>query len=177
MEQKMAKTRVLCSKEQIAARVKEMAAQIDRDYAGESIMLLGTLTGSVFFLTDLAREITVDVELDFIKAFSYQGTQSTGVVEVEYFPSGRCLAGKNIIVVEDIIDSGTTAKFLKDRLKDSNAKSVKICSLLDKPEGRKVSPLHIDYIGFTIPNEFVVGYGLDFDQKYRNLPYVGILEN
>ena len=177
MEQKTATIRTLCSKEQIAARVKELAAQIDKDYAGESVLLLGTLTGSVFFLTDLAREITVDVELDFIKAFSYQGTQSTGVVEVQYFPTGQCLAGKNVIVVEDIIDSGTTAKFLQDELKTCTAKSVKICSLLDKPKGRKVPNLEIDYIGFTIPNEFVVGYGLDFDQKYRNLPYVGILEN
>jgi len=166
--------KTLFSKQQIAARVKELAAEINRDYAGKTILLLGTLTGSVFFLTDLAREITLNVQMDFIKVSSYSGATSTREIKEEYLPTWD-LTGQHVVVIEDIIDTGYTAAYLRNYLADKNTASVAMCTLLDKPERREVAGITCEYVGFTIPNEFVVGYGLDFGQKYRGLPYVGYL--
>ena len=166
----------LISKESIAARVSELAAQINADYAGKPILLLGTLTGSITFLADLMRELTLDVQLDFIKVSSYGGTQSTRQIKEEYLPSWD-LAGQHVIIIEDIIDTGHTASYLLNYLADKNTASVQLCSLLDKPSRREVAGLVAKYTGFTIEDKFVVGYGLDFNQKYRQLPYIGVVEN
>ncbi|MDR0272184.1 MAG: hypoxanthine phosphoribosyltransferase [Clostridiales bacterium] len=166
---------ILLSAEKIAARVKELAAQITRDYAGEGIVLLGTLKGAAIFLSDIAREIDLPIEIEFLKASSYgDKSESSGEVRFEYLPEID-FRGKNIILVEDIVDMGYTANRLREFLLQKNAASVKLCALLDKPERRKVS-VEIEYLGFSIPDEFVVGYGLDYAQRYRNLPFVGILK-
>jgi len=169
------KVEVLLTQQQISERVKEMADKISQDFAGQPITLLATLKGSVFFLADLARQINATVDIDFIKASSYgDRTKSDGVVELEHFPDTK-LAGKNVIVLEDIIDTGYTMKYLHKYLMEQGPKSMKLCTLLDKPSRREVEGLSCDYVGFTVPDEFLVGYGLDYAQRYRNLPYVGIL--
>ncbi|MCL1883832.1 MAG: hypoxanthine phosphoribosyltransferase [Defluviitaleaceae bacterium] len=168
---------VFIDAEKISARVKEIASEINRDYEGKTVTLLGTLKGAVIFLADLAREIKLPVELEFIKVSSYgNNAESSGDVRLEY-PEKTDLVGRHLIVVEDIVDMGYTASWLKKYLQGLNPASVKLCALLDKPDRRKVEDVKIDYLGFTIPDEFVVGYGLDFAQRYRNLPYVGILKN
>ena len=169
-------TKQLLSKEQIAARVKELAAEINKDYEGKPITLLGTLTGANIFLADLARELTLDVQIDFLKVSSYySATKSTGEVRLVHPPALE-IAGRHVIIVEDIIDTGHTAVFLRNFSTAANAASVAMCSLLNKPERREVQDVECEYLGFDIENVFVVGYGLDYAQRYRNLPYIGILE-
>ena len=166
----------LLSKEQIATRVKELAAAINKDYMGKRITLLGTLTGASIFLADLAREITLDTQLDFMKVSSYDsGTLTSGHVRLVHAPTLE-VSGRHIIVVEDIIDTGHTAVFLRDYFIKQNAASVAICALLNKPERREVQGVKCEYLGFDVENHFVIGYGLDYAQRYRNLPYIGILE-
>ena len=166
---------ILLTAKEIRARVKEIAYDITRDFEGRHITLLGTLKGAVFFLTDLARELPFDIEIDFIRASSYGNqTESSGTVAIDHAPAVK-IEGKNIIVIEDIVDTGHTAVRLREYLLKQNAAEVRLCSLLDKPERRVEQGLKIDYLGFEIPDKFVVGYGLDYAQRYRNLPYVGIL--
>jgi hypoxanthine phosphoribosyltransferase len=172
-EMQMIKPDVMISQEQIAARVKELAAELNRDYQGKTILLLGTLTGAVIFLADLVRELTLDVQIDFIKISSYGSTtESTRQIKEEYLPTWD-LTGQHVVIVEDIVDTGYTAAYLRKYLTDKNTASAVMCTLLDKPGRREVPGVKCEYIGFTIPNEFVVGYGLDYNQKYRQLPYIG----
>lgn len=165
---------VLISEEQIQRRVAELAEQISRDFAGENVKLLCILKGSIFFTCELAKRITVPVMLDFIQVSSYgSGTKSSGTINIKK-DLDEPIDGDNIIVVEDIIDSGNTLSKLVPMLKERNPKQLKICTLLDKPDRREAN-VNVDYNGFEIPDEFVVGFGLDYDQHYRNLPYVGVL--
>ncbi len=166
--------KVLVTKEQIAARVKELGAQINQDYAGEPLTLVCTLRGASIFFADLVRELKGDVEIDFIAVSSYgAGATSSGEVKMIKDLSSPIM-DKNVIIVEDIIDTGITLSYLKRLLEARAPKSVKVCSLLDKPSRRKVD-FKGDYIGFEIENEYVVGCGLDFNQKMRNLPDVCVL--
>lgn len=173
----MAETiKVLLSEEQIDKRIREMGRQISEDYAGkEGVVVVAVLKGAAFFACELAKRITgVPVTMDFMATSSYgSGISSTGDVKIKK-DVDFSVEGKHVIVVEDIIDSGNTLHFLAELFRTRNAKSIKLCALLDKPDRREVE-VPMDYVGFTIPNEFVVGYGLDFDQKYRNLPYVGVV--
>jgi hypoxanthine phosphoribosyltransferase len=166
--------RVLFTEEQIRAKAKEVAAQINEDYKGESLYLVGTLRGALVWMADIMKEITLDTEIDFIVASSYKGTESTGVVTVKKDVEGD-VAGKNVIIVEDIVDTGTTLYKLLDYFRGRGAKSVEICSMLSKPSRRK-APVEPKYNGFVIDDLFVIGYGLDYDQKFRNLPFVGVAE-
>lgn len=165
---------VLLSEDVINTRIRELAAQIDADYAGESVTLLCTLKGAVFFACELAKRITIPVFMEFIQTASYEGTQSTGTVSMKLDIPEEDVAGKHIIIIEDVIDTGRTLSVVREMMLKRNPASLKVCSLLDKHECRVV-PFEGDYVGFTIGNEFVVGYGLDVDQKYRNLPYVGVI--
>ena len=162
---------VLISKEQLAAKVAELGAQISKDYEGEELFLIGILKGSVPFMADLMRAITLDVEMDFMSVSSYgSGTKSSGVVRI-LKDLDSDIAGKNVLIVEDIIDSGLTLAYLKEYLAKRNPKSIKIVTMLSKPARRKAD-LEADYTGFVIDDMFIVGYGLDIDQKYGNLPYI-----
>lgn len=165
---------VLLSEDVINTRIRELAAQIDADYAGESVTLLCTLKGAVFFACELAKRITIPVFMEFIQTASYEGTQSTGTVSMKLDIPEEDVAGKHLIIIEDVIDTGRTLSVVREMMLKRNPASLKVCTLLDKHECRVV-PFEGDYIGFTIGNEFVVGYGLDVDQKYRNLPYVGVI--
>ncbi len=170
------KDELLLTKEQIAARVKEMGDEITRDYEGVEgdLVLVGILKGAIVFFADLIREIDLPLSMDFMAISSYgSATKSSGVVRI-LKDLDKDIVGKHVLVVEDIIDSGLTLSFLKDNLLSRGAASLKICTLLDKPERRKVD-LHVDYAGFQIPDEFVVGYGLDYAETYRNLPDIGVL--
>ena len=169
------KIRVLISEEDVDAKIAELGKQISSDYAGQQVHLLCILKGSVFFTCELAKRITVPVSMDFMSVSSYgDGTSSSGIVKIAK-DLDETIEGKNVIVIEDIIDSGRTLHYLLDVLQKRNPKSMKLCTLLDKPE-RRVKDVKVDYTGFTIPDEFVVGYGLDYAQKYRNLPYIGVVE-
>ena len=166
--------KVLISKEDIALRVKELAEQINKDFAGEEVVLIGLLRGSVMFLSDLAKEIKLDAKIDFMIVSSY-GNSMESSREVKIMKDLEDpIEDKNVIIVEDIIDTGFTLKKVIETLKIRNPKSLKLCTLLDKPERREVE-IKVDYVGFQIPDEFVVGYGIDYAQKHRNLPYVGIV--
>lgn len=165
---------VLISEKEINDRVKELAAIINEEYKGQEVRLVCILKGSVFITCELAKYLTVPVTLDFMAAHSYQGTESTGNIDIVQ-DLDHDIEGKNVIVIEDIIDTGRTLHFLLELLEKRNPKSLKLLTLLDKPD-RRVTEVFVDYIGFTIPDKFVVGYGLDYDQKYRNLPYIGIVE-
>ena len=165
---------VLLSEDVINTRIRELAAQVDADYAGESVTLLCTLKGAVFFACELAKRITIPVFMEFIQTASYEGTQSTGTVSMKLDIPEEDVAGKHLIIIEDVIDTGRTLSVVREMMLKRNPASLKVCSLLDKHECRVV-PFEGDYVGFTIGNEFVVGYGLDVDQKYRNLPYVGVI--
>lgn len=167
--------RVLISEEEIDAKIKAMGEAISKDYEGEELYLVSVLKGGVFITCELAKRITVPVSLDFMSLSSYQGTTSTGVVKINK-DLDIDIEGKNVMVVEDIIDTGRTLSYLLKMLKERNPKSLKLCTLLDKPDRRVVENVEVDYTGFVIPDEFVVGYGLDYDQKYRNLPYIGVIE-
>ena len=169
------KVHVLISEEDVDKRIQEIGAQISKDYAGKQVHLVCVLKGGVFFLCELAKRITVPVSLDFMSVSSYGSeTKSSGVVRIVK-DLDEPLKDKEVIVVEDIVDSGRTLSYLLEMLKDRGPKSVKLCTLLDKPE-RRVVDVNVDYTGFAIPDEFVVGYGLDYAQKYRNLPYIGVVE-
>jgi hypoxanthine phosphoribosyltransferase len=167
--------KVLLTREQIAAKVAELGSQITRDFEGESLVLIGVLKGATIFLADLAREIKLDVTFDFIAVSSYGNSkQQSGEVKLMK-DVDHSMEGKNIILVEDILDTGLTLTYLKNLLLGHQPKAVKIAALLDKVS-RRTEPIHGDYVGFEIPDEFVVGYGLDFAERYRNLPEVCILE-
>ena len=167
--------RELISEEDVAKKIAEMGAQISKDYKGESVYLLCILKGGVFFTTELAKHITVPVSLDFMSVSSYGGgTTSSGIVRIVK-DLDTPIEGQNVLIAEDIIDTGRTLAYLMEHLKQRKPKSLKLCTLLDKPD-RRVSDVKVDYTGFEIPDEFVVGYGLDYDQRYRNLPYVGVVE-
>lgn len=166
---------VLLSTEALAARIKELGETISADYAGKDILMVGVLRGAVIFMADLARAISRPVTIDFMAVSSYgASTSSSGVVKI-IKDLDEDVAGKHLLIVEDIIDSGLTLKYLFENLKSRKPASVRICTLLSKPSRRKVD-VPVDYNGFTIPDDFVVGYGLDFAEKYRNLPYVGVLK-
>lgn len=165
----------MISEEKVTARIREIGAQISKDYAGEKVHLICILKGASFFACELAKRITIPVTIDFMSCSSYGGsTTSTGVVKIVK-DLDEPIAGENVIVVEDIVDTGRTLSYLIDMLKDRGPKSLKLCALLDKPE-RRVVEIEADYTGFRVPDEFVVGYGLDYDQKYRNLPYIGVVK-
>ena len=166
---------VLLSEKQLAKRIEEIGAQITADYAGKEILMIGVLRGAVIFMADLARSIKVPVAIDFMAVSSYgAGTTSSGVVRI-LKDLDENVEGKHILVVEDIIDSGLTLNYLLDNLKSRKPASIKLCTLLNKPERRKVD-VKIDYNGFDVPDYFVIGYGLDYAEKYRNLPFIGILK-
>ena len=169
------KVRVMYSEEEVNKRIKEMGEQISKDYAGKEVHLVCVLRGSVFFMCELSKRITVPVSMDFMSVSSYgNDSKSSGVVKIVK-DLDDSLEGKDVIVIEDIIDSGRTLSHLLQMLKGRNPKSLKLCTLLDKPD-RRVVEVPIDYTGFSIPDEFVVGYGLDYAQRHRNLPYIGIVE-
>ena len=169
------KIRVLLSEEEVDSRIREIAAKISRDYAGKEIHLICVLKGGVFFTCELAKRITVPVTLDFMSVSSYgDDTKSSGVVKIVK-DLDQPVEGKNVLIVEDIIDSGRTLSYLIDILGKRKPESIHLCTLLDKPE-RRVRDVKVDYSCFNIPDEFVVGYGLDYAQKYRNLPFIGVVE-
>lgn len=169
------KINVLISEETVDAKIKEIGEKISKEYEGQQVHLLCILKGSVFFTCELAKRITVPVTMDFMSVSSYgDGTSSSGVVRIAK-DLDETIEGKNVIVIEDIIDSGRTLSYLLEILQKRNPRSMKLCTLLDKPD-RRVKNVKVDYVGFEIPDEFVVGYGLDYAQKYRNLPYIGVVE-
>lgn len=169
------KINVLIPEETVDAKIKEIGEQISKDYAGKEVHLICILKGGVFFACELAKRITVPVSLDFMQVSSYgDATESSGIVRIKK-DLDDTMENKEVIIVEDIIDSGRTLYYLIDILKKRNPKSVHLCTLLDKPE-RRVCDVKVDYTCFNIPDEFVVGYGLDYAQKYRNLPYIGVVE-
>jgi hypoxanthine phosphoribosyltransferase len=165
---------ILIDEEPLQARIAELGAEISRDYAGRDLLLVGVLKGAVFFLADLMRELSVPCEIDFMAISSYgAGTDSSGVVRI-LKDLDMNIAGRDVLVVEDIIDSGLTLSYLMRSLTARKPASLEVCTLLTKPERREVD-VPVRYVGFEIPNKFVIGYGLDFDQRYRNLPYVAVL--
>ena len=167
--------RVLFTEEELKQRVKEIAQRIDADYAGKEPLLISVLRGSFVFMADLVREITLPCTVDFMAVSSYGGgTTSSGQVKIVKDLSEQ-IEGKDVLVVEDILDSGNALSYLLKLLEARHPASIRLCTLLDKPE-RRTKPVAVQYTGFTIPDEFVVGYGLDYDEKYRNLPYIGILK-
>ena len=169
------KIRVLLPEEDVNKRISEVAEQISKDYEGKEIHLICILKGGVFFTCELAKRITVPVTMDFMSVSSYgNDTKSSGVVKI-IKDLDESIEGKNVLVIEDIIDSGRTLSYLLDILGKRNPQSLRLCTLLDKPE-RRVKDVNVDYTCFNIPDEFVVGYGLDYAQRYRNLPYVGVVE-
>ncbi len=167
--------RILFTEEELAARVKELGEQISRDYEGKNVVLIGVLKGAVVFFADLMRAVTVPAAIDFIACSSYgMGSTTSGEVQIRK-DLDHSIEGKHVIVVEDIVDTGTTLHYLLDNLAKRGAKSVKLAALLNKPSRRKVD-VAVDYMGFEVPDYFVVGYGLDYAERYRNLPYIGILK-
>lgn len=165
---------VLVSEEEIKEICARLGEQISEDYKGKKLLLVSVLKGAVVFMADIMRNITCDCEIDFMSVSSYSGTKTTGVVkfkkDLDIDPEGR-----DILIIEDILDSGVTLAYLKDVLLHRNAASIKVCAFLDKPANRRAD-ITADYVGKAVPDEFVVGYGLDYDEKYRNLPFVGILD-
>lgn len=171
----MKEIKVLFSQKQIEKRLDELAKQIEKDYGDKEITVLCVLKGASFFAIDLTKRIKNVMTFQFIELSSYgNATTSSGTIKTKR-DIENSLVGKDVLIIEDIIDTGRTMKFLLERLKSENANTVKICTLLDKPE-RRVVDLVADYVGFTIPNKFVLGYGLDYEEKYRNLPYIGYVE-
>ena len=170
------KIRVLLTEEEVNKKISEVAAQINKDYEGKEVHLICILKGGVFFTCELAKRLTIPVSLDFMSVSSYgSDTKSSGVVKI-IKDLDEPLEGKNVIIVEDIIDSGRTLAYLIEVLKQRNPKNIELCTLLDKPERRVKKQVQVKYTCFTIPDEFVVGYGLDYDQKYRNQPYIGVVD-
>ncbi|MBO5352534.1 MAG: hypoxanthine phosphoribosyltransferase [Lachnospiraceae bacterium] len=169
------KIRVLVPQEDVEKRIREMAEEISRDYKGETLHLVCILRGSIFFTCELAKYLTVPVTIDFMSVSSYgDGMESSGCIKI-IKDLDDSIQNKNVLVIEDIIDSGRTLSHLLSLLKVREPKSLKLCTLLDKPD-RRVVPVDVDYTGMEIPDLFVVGYGLDYAQKYRNLPYIGVVE-
>lgn len=165
---------VLLSEEEVDARIKEIGEMISKDYEGKQIHMICVLKGGTFFMCELAKRITVPVSLDFMAVSSYgRDTKSSGVVKIVK-DLDESIKDKDVLVVEDIVDSGRTLSYLMEMLRDRGPASLRLCTLLDKPD-RRVVQVPVDYTGFQIPDEFVVGYGLDYDQRYRNLPYIGIV--
>ncbi len=170
------KIRVLIPEEDVNKKISEVAAQISRDYEGRSVHLVCILKGGVFFTCELAKRLSVPVTLDFMSVSSYgAGTESSGVVRIVK-DLDEPLKGREVLIVEDIIDSGRTLAYLIEILKQREPAGIRLCTLLDKPQRRVKKQVKVDYTCFSIPDEFVVGYGLDYDQKYRNLPYIGVVE-
>ncbi|MCF2627446.1 hypoxanthine phosphoribosyltransferase [Fusobacterium mortiferum] len=165
--------KTLLIREEVEKRIKELAKEIEKDYCGKDLLVIGLLKGSIMFMSDLIKEMDLPVMIDFMSVSSYSGTTSTGVINV-LKDTDISVKDKDVLIVEDIIDTGLTLSHVKKLLEDRGAKSLKICTLLDKPSRRTVE-MKGDYVGFEIPDEFVVGYGLDYDQHHRNLPYVGIV--
>lgn len=169
------KLSVMLSEEEVDKRIREIAEQINKDYEGKEIHLIGVLRGASFFMCELGKRITVPVTVDFMSVSSYgNGTVSNGTIKIKK-DLDDSIEGKHVILVEDIIDSGRTLSCLGPMLKERGAASVKLCTLLDKPDRREVD-VFVDYVGYRIPDKFVVGYGLDYAQKYRNLPYIAEVE-
>ena len=169
------KIKVLISEEEVDARIRELGEKISKEYEGKQIHLICVLKGGVFFMCELAKRITVPVSMDFMCVGSYgDGTKSSGVVRLAK-DLDESIETKEVLIVEDIIDSGNTLYYLMDVLRQRKPASLRLCTLLDKPD-RRVKDVHVDWTGFEIPDEFVVGYGLDYAQKYRNLPYIGVVE-
>lgn len=167
--------RVLFTRDEIHARVKELAAEISRDYQGKELLLVGVLRGATLFLADLVREMTIPASLDFIAISSYGWqTRSSGVVRIDK-DLEDAVEGRHVVVVEDVIDTGLTLNYLTNMLRDRGVAGLDVCALLDKPEARKV-PAEARYVGFRVPNLFVVGYGLDYRQQHRGLPYIAVLK-
>lgn len=167
---------VMITREEIEAKAAEIGAQITSDYAGKDIILVGILRGAVMWMADVMKSVDLDMVIDFMAVSSYgAATKSSGVVKINK-DLDTDIAGKDVIIVEDIVDSGVTLNYLMGYFESRGAASVRICALLDKPEGRRVD-INVDYIGFTVDDRFIVGYGLDFDQKYRNLPYITWLKS
>ena len=167
---------ILLSEQEVDRRIQEIGEQISKDYAGKEVHLVCVLKGGSFFMCELAKRITVPVTLDFMSVSSYgSGTESSGDVKIKK-DLEHSIEGENVIIIEDIIDSGNTLSRLSKLLAKRNPKSLTICTLLDKPERRVVDDVNVDYVGFVIPDKFVVGYGLDYDQRFRNLPYIGFVE-
>ena len=167
-------TKILVTREEIAEAVKKLGAQITADYQGKDLIVIGILKGAIVFYSDLIREIDLPLRTDFMAVSSYgSATKTSGVVQTRQGPD-RDITGMDVLIVEDIVDSGVTLSYLKRNLADRGANSIRICTLLDKPARRRVD-LKADYWCFQIPDEFVVGYGLDYDEKYRNLPDIGVL--
>ena len=168
-------TKVLIDEEKIAKRVAELGAQIEKDYEGKEPIVVAILKGSIIFYGDLVRKIKLPMRFDTMAVSSYgSGTNSSGNVKIKKDMS-HDICGKDVLIIEDIIDSGNTMKSLTALLEHRGAKSIKVCAFLDKPS-RRQTDFEADYVGYSIPDEFVVGYGLDYDEKYRNLPYIGVLE-
>lgn len=168
--------RVLISEEELENRIAQIGDQISREYEGRSIHMICVLKGGVFFMCQLGKRIRVPVTMDFMCVSSYGAeTKSSGIVKIVK-DLDESVKGKDVLVVEDIIDSGRTLSYLMKILKDREPASLRLCTLLDKPERRVVKDVRVDYTGFEVPDEFVIGYGLDYDQKYRNLPYIGVVE-
>ena len=170
------KIRVMIPEEEVDAKIRELGQKISEKFAGEEVHLICILKGSVFFVCELAKRITAPVTIDFMQVSSYgDATESSGIVRIKK-DLDDTMENKEVIIVEDIIDSGRTLHYLIPVLKQRNPKNIELCTLLDKPERRVKKQVKVDYTCFTIPDEFVVGYGLDYDQKYRNLPYIGVVE-
>ncbi len=169
------KIKVLITEEEVDARIRELGEKISKEYEGKQIHLICVLKGGVFFMCELAKRITVPVSMDFMCVGSYgDGTKSSGVVRLAK-DLDESIENKEVLIVEDIIDSGNTLYYLMDVLRQRKPAGLRLCTLLDKPD-RRVKDVHVDWTGFEIPDEFVVGYGLDYAQKYRNLPYIGVVE-
>lgn len=172
----MERVEVLLTEQEVDKRIAEIGAQISKDYEGREVHMICILKGGAPFMCELAKRVTTSVSLDFMSVSSYgKGTVSSGVVKIVK-DLDEPLEGKDVIIVEDIIDSGRTLSHLLEIFKKRNPASIRLCTLLDKPERRVVPDVNVDYVGFRIPDEFVVGYGLDYNQKYRNLPYIGVVK-
>ena len=171
----MEKIKVLISKEQIENRVKELAKQIRKDYKEKSITAICLLKGSLFFTADLTREIGGKIYLEFMQLSSYEGENTPGTIKLKKDIDFSEIKGKDVLIIEDIVDTGITLNYTLEHIKKAGANSVKVCTLLNKPSRRKIK-VPIDYVGFEIENQFVLGYGMDYDQLYRNLPYIGYRE-
>lgn len=172
----MERVEVLLTEEEVDGRIAEIGRQISKDYEGRSIHMICILKGGAPFMCELAKRITCNVSLDFMCVSSYGGgTESSGDIKIVK-DLDEPLEGKEVIIVEDIIDSGRTLSRLLEIFRERKPAGIKLCTLLDKPDRRAVSDVKVDYVGFKIPDEFVVGYGLDYDQKYRNLPYIGVVK-
>lgn len=170
----MEEVNILINKAKLEKRIEELAKQIEKDYQGKEIVFIGLLKGSVMFMSELAKNIKSNVILDFMDVSSYQGTESTGKIKINK-DIRDSIEGKDVLIVEDIIDTGRTLTYVLEYLKQKNPNSIRIATMLSKPS-RRIMELNVDYIGFAIEDKFVVGYGLDCNEKYRNLPYVGYIE-